>query len=451
MDLTEKLYKKYIAWRNRRKINQVASTTVHLSEIISKLTFIARALTGIPIEIASAEREGGWKDNRFFLPVTMNLYEDLKTNFSYYIFRTFYLAGQKKLQLNWQDNKDRTLEESRLAALKYSSKVVEAITKDFTNFSELHYNLLELTIDTTWLYGKWMKPDIMYSPESLHNISDLETSSWNDEIATELEAKGVEELISLHVDKKSQEDFTLTHNFEKIETIEEFNDIWRDFDGDDSLGEDLDALDTLNLKHTVRVDDVVHSVYKSDFGGQITVAESRQLKDHGFHYSYPEWHTGIRAYKEDHCKVFPLLFKSIKSKYAHDCIKDNANTVSQLKKTFSQLFNANSKVRRVESGDEFDIDAITDMYADIFTRVTPDDRIYVSKRRKKKELSLLFLLDLSLSGDSYVRHQRVIDIEKQAVISLGEVFSDFDVEFQIDGFFFKNKKLLLIRDHEAFQ
>ena len=51
-----------------------------------------------------------------------------------------------------------------------------------------------------------------------------------------------------------------------------------DFDGDDNLDDDSNALDELNLKHTVRVDDVVHSIYKADFAGQLTIAESKSLK-----------------------------------------------------------------------------------------------------------------------------------------------------------------------------
>ena len=36
-----------------------------------------------------------------------------------------------------------------------------------------------------------------------------------------------------------------------ISCIEELQGIWRDFDGDDALGEDQDALDQAQLKHTL--------------------------------------------------------------------------------------------------------------------------------------------------------------------------------------------------------
>jgi nitric oxide reductase NorD protein len=79
------------------------------------------------------------------------------------------------------------------------------------------------------------------------------------------------------------------------------------------------------------------------------------------------------------------------------------------------------------------------MYSDIIGKHTPDEKIYLSKRKRKKELSILFLLDLSLSSDSYTAGNRVLDIEKQVVILLGEVLNENDVEFEIDGFSSKTR------------
>jgi len=144
-------------------------------------------------------------------------------------------------------------------------------------------------------------------------------------------------MTTIQVDEEAQENFTLTHNFEKVETAEEFDDIWRDFDGDDNLEDDANALDDLNLKHTVRVDDVVHSIYKADFAGQLTIAESKSLKETGFYYSYPEWNGKKQQYRADFCRVYPLLFKSYKSEYARNTIAANRRNITSLKR-ISRIF-----------------------------------------------------------------------------------------------------------------
>ena len=152
---------------------------------------------------------------------------------------------------------------------------------------------------------------------------------------------------------------------------------------------------------------MVHSVYKADFGGQLTVAESKALKENGFHYTYPEWNNRSASFRDDFCKVFPLLFKSTKHTYADSCIRENRRSILKLKKKLAHFFNASAQVKRVSQGDQFDLDAVTDMYADIHAHVSPDDRVYISKRKRKKDLAMLFLIDLSLSGDSYVAGQKV--------------------------------------------
>jgi len=439
MELDEVLFKRIAVWLKRKRKKTVSEEAVFLHELKPRLTLISRALCNTPIEIAPAIGEGGWKGLTFYLPDKMDLFPRLEMNLRYYLYRVFYLSKQRELGLNFPIEKDAGLEESRKAAFDSSPQVLQEIEKEFEHFAGLHTQLRSEGVENHWLYGKYMRGDTLYSQEELYNVNDITGKSEDQDITTEIDSKPVEEMTSIQVDKEAQENFTLMHNFEKVETAEEFDDIWRDFDGDDNLDDDSNALDELNLKHTVRVDDVVHSIYKADFAGQLTIAESKTLKESGFYYSYPEWNGKRQQYRHDFCRVYPLLFKSFKSLYARDTIAANRRNITSLKKNLAHFHNATTQVKRVSQGDSFDLDQVTDMYVDIHSRITPNENIYISKRKRKKELSILFLMDLSLSGDSYVAGQRVIDIAKQSVIVLGEVFSEFDVEFQIDGFFSKTR------------
>ena len=96
-------------------------------------------------------------------------------------------------------------------------------------------------------------------------------------------------------------------------------------------------------------------------------------------------------------------------------------------------------VKRQPSGEDFDIDAVTDMYCDIKAQHTPNEKIYLSKRKRKKDLAILFLLDLSLSSDSYTKGNRVLDVEKQVVLIFGEALQENEVEFEIAGFSSKTR------------
>ena len=440
MDIGEFLYKRFLSWRHKKQ-DIPDSNAVLLSELKSRLTLVAQALCGTSIEILPAINEGGYKGHRFFLPERMGLFPTLELNVKYYLFRILFLSEQRRAGLNWAKGLDQGLQESRNAAQVYADEIIGKVSEEFAYFQTLYENLKETEVEPHWLYGKWMENELPEEHSQLENINDHTDTgdSGQKSISTEISSRPVEEMSSIQVDKEAQEEFMLTHNFEKIETVEEFDDIWRDFDGDDDLESDQQALSDLNLKHTVRVDDVVHSIYKADFIGQLTVAESKALKESGFYYSYPEWNTGAGKYQSDFCRVYPLLYKSQKNEYARAILQKSQTQINSLKKNLAHFFNTMARVRNVSQGELINLDKATDLFADIHAKVSPDENIYISKRKQKKDLSILFLIDLSLSGDSYVSDRKVIDIEKQAVIILGEVFSDFDIEFQIDGFFSKTR------------
>ena len=85
------------------------------------------------------------------------------------------------------------------------------------------------------------------------------------------------------------------------------------------------------------------------------------------------------------------------------------------------------------------MDALTDLFVDVNSRHTPSDKIYLSKRKKEKDLSILLLLDISLSSDSYAAGNRVIDVEKQVSILFGEILNEFNIDFSIDAFYSKTR------------
>jgi len=105
----------------------------------------------------------------------------------------------------------------------------------------------------------------------------------------------------------------------------------------------------------------------------------------------------------------------------------------------TNINNRYQEQRRQPQGEHFDIDALTDMFIDIYSKHTPDEKIYISNRKREKDLSILLLLDISLSSDGYAAGNRVIDVEKQVAILFGEILDEFQVDFSIDAFYSKTR------------
>jgi len=451
----------YYFKRRKRKKQESKANAVNLSDLKPRLTILARAITGESIEIFDAEREGGYKNNNFFLPSSFQEFKLVDENIAFYVFRILYLSVQKNLNLNWKDNTSHELEASQKIAEETSNKVLESLFEEFPITKKYHEKFLQhykekvkkaSLADYSFIYGKWM----VNSPEDkegdkLKNFTDKVKKGNEEKPKTIIKSKAVEEIISVQVDKKQQEDDTLLHQFEKVETAEEFGGNFKDFDGDDDLEDHSNALEELNMKHTVRVDDTAHSVYQADFIENTTVSESAEVDNTGYHILYDEWNYSKRKYKEDFCKVYPKTLLKTNVSYYKKTLNQHKSTLIGLRKMLTTVNNKLQQQRRQTQGDEFDIDAITDLFVDVHSGHTPSEKIYLSKRKKEKDVSILLLLDISLSSDGYAAGNRVIDVEKQVSILFGEILNEFNIDFSIDCFYSKTRNhssYLTIKDFD---
>lgn len=452
MALDEYLFGKAARYFKAKKQAAAAAEAriVRLDALRPRLTILACAVAGEAVEIFPAEAEGGYKNNAFFLPIACSLFPTAAQNRNFYTFRTLYLSVQKKLSINWHGvSGEQPLDLSRQKAREVSPKILKVLFDEFpaTNdwfdefFSHLNAQVTsKKQSDLHFLYGKWMVNNSETGDgRPLQHINEKINPANSPDPKTVIKAKIVEEIHQLTVDKKAQEDYVLTHNFEKVETADEFSGVWRDFDGDDELADHQDALDELNMKYTVRVDDPVHSVYQADFLENTTVSESADLDTDGEPIPYDEWDFSKRAYKPGFCKLYPLVLHKIDPKYYQATLAGHASTLTGLRKMLTSVHNKMQQQRRQTQGDAFDTDSVTDLYVDIHTGHTPSEKIYLSKRKKEKDLSVLLLLDVSLSSDSYADGNRILDVEKQVSILFGEILHEFGIDFSINCFYSKTR------------
>ena len=440
---------KYLKKSQKASPEQQARTVV-LEDVKPRLTILARALTGHSIAIYPAEREGGYKNNNFFLPVSFGDLPTYTQNLTFYLFRTLYLSVQQSLNLNWQTTDvEPSLELSQKKAEESAQTILEVLFQEYAFDPEFYFKIKDYYTqkatpknapDYSWLHGKWMRNEIVENnSDLLENFSDKIKKANQAPPKTILKARAVEEVISVTLDKKQQEDYVMLHNFEKVETAEEFNGVWRDFDGSDELEDQQEALEELSMKYTVRVDDTAHSVYQADFIENTTLSESGQADAKGFHVLYDEWDFEKRIYKPNFCKVYPQLQQKKATDYYQKTIQKNASTLLQLRKMLTSVNNKMQQQKRQLQGDEIDIDASTDWFVEMQSGKTPSENIYLSNRKKDKDLSILLLLDTSLSTDGYAAGNRVIDVEKEVSILFGEILSEFNIDFAIDSFHSKTR------------
>jgi nitric oxide reductase NorD protein len=117
-------------------------------------------------------------------------------------------------------------------------------------------------------------------------------------------------------------------------------------------------------------------------------------------FRYDEWDYLNRTYLRAWCRVFE-----------HHLSGESEEDVAQLKQVIRayqstvqrQLEHIRptglERIRRVQDGDELDLDAIIEARQDIRAGQSPNERVYSRKERVQRDVSAIFLVDLSASTD----------------------------------------------------
>jgi len=258
---------------------------------------------------------------------------------------------------------------------------------------------------------------------------------------TEQRGKAKEQVRRAELNQQDIENDLLVHTFEKIETAEEFCGVTRTPDGADELAQHAEALDELDLRDVVRSKTQTRSIYRADVTldvavGDVEAAETSDIT----RFLYDEWDGKARRYKPAWCRVSVtrptwLAASSHGSAYAAAVLRKHAKHVCDLRLAFDRLRAVRVLKNRQPDGGEVDIDALIDRYATVRSGHQPDDKLYLVRRRQRRDLVTLLLLDLSSSTDAWIKGHRVLDVARESLLVLGEVLSSYDDHVGIGGFY----------------
>jgi von Willebrand factor type A domain len=258
---------------------------------------------------------------------------------------------------------------------------------------------------------------------------------------TEQRGKAKEQVRRVELNQQDIDNDVLVHTFEKIETAEEFCGVTRTPDGADELAQHAEALNELDLRDVVRSHTQTRSIYRADVTLDVAVGDVEAAETSATtRFLYDEWDGKARRYKPAWCSVSVTrptrrAASSPGSAYAAAVLRKHAKHVCDLRSAFDRLRAVRVLKNRQPDGGEVDIDALIDRYATVHSGHQPDDKLYLARRRQRRDLATLVLLDLSSSTDSWIKGHRVLDVARESLLVLGEVLSSYDDQVGIGGFY----------------
>jgi len=145
--------------------------------------------------------------------------------------------------------------------------------------------------------------------------------------------------------------------------------------------------------------------------------------------TYPEWDTYRRRYRHDWCTVVELEPKP------EDVVPLVAPESHALRRPLARLGMELERRRRQLQGDDIDIDAAVEARVESLAGSPPDEATYIESQRRRRDLAVLLLLDISgSSGKPSATGATVHEHQRAAAAALTVALHDLGDRVALYGF-----------------
>ena len=229
--------------------------------------------------------------------------------------------------------------------------------------------------------------------------------------------------------------------FDKMISWVRFVNVTRPFD-DDPDEDSQKKADEMEELTTAQVKKTTDAIIDANFEGDEIEVEEVGLKEVVMEnsYTYPEWDYKKAEYKDDYSIGFESDADEIAGDFVNKVLAEKKGLIKEVKRKFESLTPALRIEKRQLDGDAIDIDAAVEAMVDLKLGKQPDERLFKRHKRAERDISSLFLVDLSMSTDTWVKESRVIDHEKEALIVLCEALQSLNERYSIYGFSGQTRK-----------
>lgn len=144
---------------------------------------------------------------------------------------------------------------------------------------------------------------------------------------------------------------------------------------------------------------------------------------------YDEWDFRRNDYKKGWCSLFEKEINPGDEPFVDLTLKRYGGYVRTLRRKFELLKKELNIMRRQKEGDDIDIDAIVEAFADARAGLSPSQNLFTKLDRQERSIGALFLLDMSGSTKGWVNRA-----EKEALVLMCEALEALGDRYAICGF-----------------
>jgi nitric oxide reductase activation protein len=234
---------------------------------------------------------------------------------------------------------------------------------------------------------------------------------------------------------KAQAENPLTHVFEKVMTAEAYHGGSKTQDGSDEMEAHAQALSELTLETVAQSSEASSTILNSDIEMDTGIPEQdlRLTSEAEILHLYPEWFASRGEYKEDYCRVYERTVPNTTSA-PPGLMPEEVRQSRILKQKLSAFLNELRWKPRQKEGQEIDLDAVIRWRSQAKFQGPVEQRLYLNRSVRERNLAVMILMDASLSTDGWSQNQRIIELMKSSLARMGGVFESLGDLFAIATF-----------------
>ncbi|WP_347332474.1 nitric oxide reductase activation protein NorD [Marinimicrobium locisalis] len=167
--------------------------------------------------------------------------------------------------------------------------------------------------------------------------------------------------------------------------------------------------------------------------------------------SYPEWDYQAQVYREHGATVRLLSIPRGSQQWVDETMEEHESMLHSIRRRFEMLSARRVWQRKQLDGDEIDLDAYIDSYADFQAGNAMAEALYQTRRTADRNTAITLLIDISGSTDSWVSaNRRIIDVEREALLLVCIALEGLGEPYSVQAFSGEGPHSVTVRQIKAF-
>ncbi len=144
---------------------------------------------------------------------------------------------------------------------------------------------------------------------------------------------------------------------------------------------------------------------------------------------YNEWNYKRQHYHKNWCVLREIDVPPVYDSFVEDTLDKYSKLLKSLRNSFEFLRGEDKLLKKQPHGDDIDIDALVEAYADVKSGMEMSNQLFTKMHKEERNVAVIFMVDMSGSTKGWINRA-----ERESLVLLAEVLEILQDRYAIYGF-----------------